>query len=153
FGHREIVKIVELQEEMARALGRAKRQVRTKEFPPELYAKIEASISGPLLEALSIRGKIESYKAMGRVLQILQEGIPPEDAAQRALAKRIYEDVLQKLCRREILARRRRVDGRGFSEIRPISSEIGVLPRTHGSAIFTRGETQALVTVTLGTSA
>ncbi|MBI3449641.1 MAG: polyribonucleotide nucleotidyltransferase [Acidobacteria bacterium] len=153
FGHREIVKIVELQEDMARALGKTKRPVRSKEFPADLYAKIEASISGPLLEALSIRGKIESYKAMGRVLQILQEGIPPEDAAQRSLAKRIYEDVLQKICRREILARRRRVDGRGFAEIRSISSEIGILPRTHGSAIFTRGETQALVTVTLGTSA
>jgi len=153
FGHREIVKIVELQEDMARALGKTKRPVRSKEFPADLYAKIESSISGPLLEALSIRGKIESYKAMGRVLQILQEGIPPEDAAQRSLAKRIYEDVLQKICRREILARRRRADGRGFAEIRSISSEIGILPRTHGSAIFTRGETQALVTVTLGTSA
>jgi len=153
FGHREIARIVELQEEMARALGREKRPVRKKEFPPDLYAKIEASITGPLMEALSIKGKIESYKAMGRVLQILQEGIPAEDIAQRSLAKRIYEVVLQKICRRELLEKRRRVDGRGFTEIRPISSEIGVLPRTHGSAIFTRGETQALVTVTLGTSA
>jgi len=153
FGHREIARIVQLQEEMARELGKEKRSVRVKEFPAELYSKIEASITGPLVEALSIKGKIESYKAMGRVLQILQEGIPAEDLAQRALAKRIYEDVLKKICRREILEKRRRVDGRGFTQIRQISSEIGVLPRTHGSAIFTRGETQALVTVTLGTSA
>jgi polyribonucleotide nucleotidyltransferase len=152
-GQREIVRIVEMQEELAREIGKEKRPVRQVEFPEELHAKIEGTITGPLLEALAIKGKIESYKAMGRVLQILQEGIPKEDAERRLQVKRIYEDILEKLCRRQLLRERRRFDGRGFAEIRPITCEVGVLPRTHGSALFTRGETQALVTVTLGTSA
>jgi polyribonucleotide nucleotidyltransferase len=150
---REIARIVELQEELVREVGKPKRPLKPVQFPPDLYAKIEESITGPLLEALATKGKIESHKAMSRVLQILQEGIPKEDMEQRILAKRIYENVLEKLCRRELLHNHRRVDGRAFDQIRPITCEAGALPRTHGSAIFTRGETQALATVTLGTSA
>jgi len=152
-GQREIARIVEMQEDLAREIGKEKRSVRKVEFPQDLYSKIESTITGPLSEALATKGKIESYKAMSRVLQILQEGIPKEDVEQRTMAKRIYEDVLEKLCRRKLLGERRRVDGRRFEEIRNITCEVGVLPRTHGSALFTRGETQALVTVTLGTSA
>ncbi len=152
-GQAEIRRLVELQEEMARAIGRPKRPVKERPSNAELYSKIERSITGPLTEALAIRGKIESYKAMDRVLQILQEGIPKDDIEQTLQVKRIYEEVLESLCRREILENRRRTDGRRADEIRPITCEVGVLPRTHGSAIFTRGETQALVTVTLGTSA
>jgi len=145
--------IVSLQEEMFGAMGISRRAVVKKEHPPEVYHQIEATVSGPLLEALSIRQKIESYKAIARVKEILLEGIPSESADQVAAAKQIFEHVLESLARREILKQRRRFDKRGFTEIRPITCEVGVLPRTHGSAIFTRGETQALVTVTLGTSA
>ncbi len=152
-GQAEIRKLVELQEDLARQIGRPKRPVKEHAFDQDLYSKIERSITGPLTEALAIRGKIESYKAMDRVLQILQEGIPKDDVEHSLQVKRIYEDVLEKLCRREILTNRRRTDGRRADEIRPITCEVGVLPRTHGSALFTRGETQALVTVTLGTSA
>jgi polyribonucleotide nucleotidyltransferase len=151
-GQEEIRKLVELQEEMAREVGKPKRDVTARTFPEDLYAKIEEAISGPLTEALSIRDKIESYRAMDRVLVVLQEGIPKEDAEQRTMVKRIYEDVLEKICRKGILSRKERFDGRKSDEVRPITCEVGVLPRTHGSAVFTRGETQALVTVTLGTS-
>ncbi|HXI02906.1 MAG TPA: polyribonucleotide nucleotidyltransferase, partial [Candidatus Saccharimonadales bacterium] len=152
-GQREIRKLVEMQEEMAREAGKAKRPVKAPSFDPDLYAKIEQTITGPLTEALAIKGKIESYKAMDRVLVVLQESIPKEDVEQRMQAKRIYEQVLEKICRQELLVHRRRTDGRRPDEIRPITCEVGVLPRTHGSALFTRGETQALVNVTLGTSA
>ena len=84
--------------------------------------------------------------------QSLQEGLPNEDIEQRVMAKRIYEDILEKICRKGILGRKERFDGRKSDEIRPITSEVGVLPRTHGSALFTRGETQALTSVTLTAS-
>lgn len=151
-GQQEIRKLVEMQEELVREIGREKRPVKDQSFDQELYAKIEQSITGPLTEAVKVKGKLESYKAMDRVLEILQEGIPKEDTEQRSQAKRIYEGILEKICRTEILANKRRTDGRADDEIRPITCEVGALPRTHGSAIFTRGETQALVTVTLGTS-
>jgi polyribonucleotide nucleotidyltransferase len=152
-GQGEIRKLVEIQEEFVREIGRAKRQVKDQSFDKDLYAKIEQAITGPLTEALAVKGKIESYKALDRVLEILQEGIPREDAEQRRQAKKIYEAILEKICRRELLGNKRRTDGRAPNEIRTITCEVGALPRTHGSAIFTRGETQALVTVTLGTSA
>ncbi|HKY34192.1 MAG TPA: polyribonucleotide nucleotidyltransferase [Candidatus Polarisedimenticolia bacterium] len=146
-------RIVEVQQEMFAALGRTRRQVAPKQYPADLHRQVEETVTGPLLEALSIRGKIESYKAIARVKEILLEGIPA-DAPERAVqAKQIFEQVLEKLARREILKQRRRFDQRGFDQIRPITCEVGILPRTHGSALFTRGETQALVTVTLGTSA
>ena len=146
-------RIVAVQKEMFQALNITKRTIEKKEFPADLYKRIEDSVSGPLLEALSIRGKIDSYKAIARVKEILLEGFPADDVVQVKTAKQIFEHVLERLARREILKQRRRFDQRGFTEIRPITCEVGVLPRTHGSAIFTRGETQALVTVTLGTSA
>ena len=146
-------RIVAVQHEMFKTLNITKRTIDKKEFPQDLYRRIEDSVSGPLLEALSIRGKIASYKAIARVKEILLEGFPADDPAQAKTAKQIFEHVLERLARREILKQRHRFDKRGFTEIRPITCEVGVLPRTHGSAIFTRGETQALVTVTLGTSA
>src|SRR6185436_21110484 len=80
------------------------------------------------------------------------ESYPEDDAAKRAEAAVIYDRLKERIFRDDILNNRRRPDGRRFSEIRPISIEVGWLPRTHGSALFTRGETQAIVTATLGTS-
>jgi polyribonucleotide nucleotidyltransferase len=145
--------IANLQKEMFQALGKTRRQVVKKEFPEDLRRQIEDTVRGPLLEALAIPGKIESYKAVARVKEILLEGIPADKPEQVGMAKQIFEHVLENLARTEILKQRRRFDQRQFQQIRPITCEVGVLPRTHGSDIFTRGETQALVTVTLGTSA
>ncbi|MGH9868384.1 MAG: polyribonucleotide nucleotidyltransferase [Candidatus Polarisedimenticolia bacterium] len=146
-------RIVAVQKEMFEALGISRRQVVKRELPADLVRQIEDTVSGPILEALAIKGKIQSYKAIARVKEILLEGIPADKPEQIPLAKHIFEHVLENLARTEILKRRRRFDERKFDEIRQISSEVGFLPRTHGSAVFTRGETQALVTVTLGTSA
>jgi len=145
-------RIVELQEEMRRTLGKTQRTFQAPSHPEDLYRQVEEAVSGPLAEALSVKGKIESYAAVARVKDMLLEGFPEGDERAGA-AKRIFETVLENLARREIIRRRRRWDNRRFDEIRPITCEVGVLPRTHGSSIFTRGETQALVTVTLGTSA
>jgi len=145
-------RIVELQVAMQQALGKTPRTFQAATDPEDLYKQVEDAVSGPLSEALSIKGKIESYAAVARVKDMLLEGFPAGDERAGA-ARRIFESVLETLARREIVRRRRRWDNRRFDEIRPITCEVGVLPRTHGSSIFTRGETQALVTVTLGTSA
>ncbi len=144
--------IVDAQREMFAALGRSRRVVAKRQFPADIHAQVEETISGPLLEAMAVTGKIESQKAVARVKEILLEGIPSDKPEQISLTRAIFENVHERLARREILKRRRRFDRRSFTEIRPITCEVGALPRTHGSAIFTRGETQALVTVTLGTS-
>ena len=152
-GRDACARIVAVQREMFAALGTTRRQVAKREFPADAYKKVEQTIAGPLMEALSIRGKIQSYRAVDRVKEILLEGIPADQPETRTQAAQIFSNVHETISRREILRNRKRFDGRSFEEIRPITCEVGVLPRTHGSAIFTRGETQALVTVTLGTSA
>jgi polyribonucleotide nucleotidyltransferase len=96
--------------------------------------------------------KLEMYARMKQVRDEYLAAIPEDQAAKRAAVAPVYDSLREKILRTEILVNGRRLDGRRFDEIRNITSEVGVLPRTHGSALFTRGETQALVTVTLGTS-
>ena len=109
-------------------------------------------MSAPLLEAMKTPGKLESYAKMKQVKDEFLAQLPAEEVEKRAAVPGIYEALREKIMRQEILGNGRRPDGRRFDEIRDITSEVGVLPRTHGSALFQRGETQALVTVTLGTS-
>ncbi|PYT07030.1 MAG: polyribonucleotide nucleotidyltransferase, partial [Acidobacteria bacterium] len=119
-------------------------------------------VEGRLREAMMIRGKRDSYAAQDRLLEELLEQAPEEasgseetePAERQSQVKRIFHDVQNDILHHELLRPEgRRLDGRAFDEIRPITCEVGLLPRTHGSALFTRGETQALVTTTLGTSA
>jgi polyribonucleotide nucleotidyltransferase len=99
-----------------------------------------------------MKGKLESYAAMKKVKDDLMARLPEAEADKKQMVPAVYDGLREKIMRREILENGRRHDGRKFDEIRDIHGEVGVLPRTHGSALFTRGETQALVTVTLGTS-
>ncbi|HWC77113.1 MAG TPA: polyribonucleotide nucleotidyltransferase [Blastocatellia bacterium] len=154
FGHNEIKKLCRLQKEMAQKLGVTKREVVKPELDAEMLAEIESKITEELRESLdtSKRDKIESYKLVDELKAKTVSGYPEDDAAKRKMAATIFNHVKEKIFREDILNRRHRPDGRRFSEIRPISIDIGWLPRTHGSALFTRGETQAIVTATLGTS-
>jgi polyribonucleotide nucleotidyltransferase len=95
--------------------------------------------------------KKESYHLIDEVKKEIKESIPEEDEEKRALAMRAFERLREQYFREDILERNRRPDARAFDEIRDITCEVGVLPRAHGSALFTRGETQALATTTLGT--
>jgi polyribonucleotide nucleotidyltransferase len=151
-GHAVIKQIVALQKDLRARAGKPKRAVARKEMDPGFVSWVEQEMSGPLLEAMQIRGKIESYARMKQVKDDFVARIPETEPEKRALIPAIYDGLREKIMRREILQNSRRHDGRRFDEIRSISGEVGVLPRTHGSAVFTRGETQALVTVTLGTS-
>ena len=101
---------------------------------------------------MRVKGKLESYARMKQVRDEYLATIPEEEADKRAAVPSVYDRLREKILRSEIFETGKRLDGRSFDEIRPITCEVGVLPRTHGSALFTRGETQALVTATLGTS-
>ena len=154
FGHNEIKKLCRLQKEMYQKLGLTKREVVKPELDAAMLAEIEASITDELRDAMDTtkHGKLASYKSVDDLKLKTVSAQPEEDLVKRKMAGKIFNHLKEKIFRDDILNRRHRPDGRRFSEIRPISIEIGWLPRTHGSALFTRGETQAIVTATLGTS-
>jgi polyribonucleotide nucleotidyltransferase len=152
FGHAHIKQIVALIDEMAREVGRPKLAVPRKEIGVDFYREVEEKVFVPLSEAMRIRGKIESYDRVDQLLEELIASFPEEEVERRLEAKAIFKELKERVLREEVLERRRRLDGRAFDEIRPIWIEVGMLPRAHGSAVFTRGETQALVTATLGTA-
>jgi len=151
-GHAVIKKIVALQKDLRAQVGRPKRQVARKQHDAGFLSWAESVMAGRLLEAMKTPGKLESYARMKQVKDEFVAMIPEAEPEKRAAVPAVYEALREKIMRQEILDNRRRPDGRSFDQIRPITCEVGVLPRTHGSALFTRGETQALVTVTLGTS-
>ena len=116
------------------------------------YARIEQAYSQAISEALHLKGKLNSYGRLDEIEKEIVNTIPEGEAERRAQAGQIFQHIMEKIFRKEILDDRVRPDGRRFDEVRPISVEVSLLPRTHGSALFTRGETQALVTATLGTA-
>lgn len=151
-GHAAIKEIVALIDDLAREAGKKKLVVAKKEIGRDFYREVEEKVLMPLSEAMRIRGKIENYDRVDQLLDDLISSIPEEEVQRKLEAKVIFKELKEKVLRDEVLGHSVRLDGRKFDEIRPIWSEVGVLPRTHGSAVFTRGETQALVTVTLGTA-
>jgi polyribonucleotide nucleotidyltransferase len=150
--HAAIREIVDGIDAMAREVSRAKLQIQKKEIGHDFYREVEERVYVPLSEAMRIRGKLENYDRVDQVLEELIASLPEGEVERRVEAKAIFKELKEKVLRDEILERGARLDGRRFDEIRPITIEVGVLPRTHGSTVFTRGETQALVTATLGTA-
>ena len=150
--HAAIRQIVSTIEDLAREAGKKKLTVQKKEIHHDFYREVEVKVLVPLTEAMRLRGKIESYDRVDEVLEELVASIPEGEVERRLEAKQIFKELKEKVLRDEVLERGARLDGRAFDEVRAIWIETGVLPRTHGSAVFTRGETQALVTCTLGTA-
>jgi polyribonucleotide nucleotidyltransferase len=150
--HTAIKQIVGQIDELARAVGPKKMQIQKKEIGHEFFREVEEKIYVPLSEAMRIRGKVENYDRVDEVLEELIATMPEAELERKVEAKAIFKELKEKVLRDEVLDRGVRLDGRRFDEIRPIWTEAGVLPRVHGSVVFTRGETQALVTCTLGTA-
>jgi polyribonucleotide nucleotidyltransferase len=146
-----IRRIIEAQKELFARLGINKREFATKPLNQEKFDRIEQRIGADLIQAFQIKAKKESESEATRILKTLLDEIPPENEEEIAETKEIFYQLEKKLVRDLVLNQSRRIDGRSFDDIRPISIEVGILPRTHGSALFTRGETQCLATVTLGT--
>ena len=147
-----IRQIVDVIDDLAKEVGKKKREVAKKEVSREFYREVEEKVLVPLSEAMRIRGKLENYDRVDEVLEELIASLPEGEVQRKVEAKSIFKELKEKVLRDEVLDRGVRLDGRKFDEIRAIWSEVGVLPRVHGSAVFTRGETQALVTATLGTA-
>ena len=163
--HTEIQKIIKAQHDLYRQSGKQKPVWTVPEaYPDELYRRVRADLHDPLKTALFHKGKFERKDAAGKVTKPYLEAIAstpenpepaetPENASKRrGQVKKILERLEEEILREVVLEEHTRFDDRRLDEIRPIAVEVGLLPRTHGSALFTRGETQALVTATLGTS-
>jgi len=151
-GHAAIKQIVDMIDKMAQETGKKKIEAPKKEISRDFYREVEKKVLLPLSEAMQVRDKIESYAAVDQILGELVASMPEQEVQRRSEAKAIFKELKEKVLRDAILDRGVRLDGRAFDQIRPIWIEVGLLPRTHGSAVFTRGETQALVSVTLGTA-
>ena len=150
--HAAIKQIVAVIDDLVKEAGKKKLTVAKKEISKNFYKEIEGKVLGPLTEAMRIREKLENYETVELTLKNMVAALPEGEAEQKADAKAIFKELKEKVLREEVLTRGVRLDGRKFDEVRSIWIETGVLPRTHGSAVFTRGETQALVTCTLGTA-
>src|SRR5256714_729243 len=151
--HKEINRLCRWQKELYKALEIEKRPVEPPTLNEEVLGEIERNYSERLRAALNTEalGKIASYAAVDALKKEVVESYPEDQPEKRQMAKKIFDELKEKIFREDILGNRRRPDNRRFSEIRPIDVEVGWLPRVHGSALFTRGETQAIVTATLGT--
>jgi polyribonucleotide nucleotidyltransferase len=153
FGHAQIKKIVAAIKELHAQLKPKKVVVPALPFDEALYKEIEKKYGARLHDAVDTEKhpKKESYLLIDAIKDEIKEAIPEDDEEKRVLAKRAFERLRENIFRDDVLNKRRRPDGRSFDQIRHISCEVGLLPRVHGSALFTRGETQALATLTLGT--
>ena len=153
FAHAEIRKIVAAIRELQKRVNPEKVKVTPPAFDEALYNEIKSKYGERLRDALDTakHPKSESYGLVDTIKAEIMASIPEDDEARHKLAYRAFERLREKIFRDDMLLRRRRPDARAFDQIRQITCEVGVLPRVHGSALFTRGETQALATATLGT--
>jgi polyribonucleotide nucleotidyltransferase len=151
-GHREMQAILDMQAELRRAIGRPKRALVAPHVDQALAARVRELAGAKIRAALAVSGKHARndavHQARAEVLSTLAAEAPEREREIKHLFEACHEEAVRGL----IVAQKRRIDGRGLTDIRPITCEVEVLPRTHGSALFTRGETQALVVATLGTS-
>ncbi|HEY3027524.1 MAG TPA: polyribonucleotide nucleotidyltransferase [Pyrinomonadaceae bacterium] len=151
--HKEINRLCRWQKELYKALDVQKREVVPPVLNEEMLGEIQRNYGDRLRAALDTtsQDKRSSYAAVDALKKEVVESYPEDQPEIRQMAKRVFDHLKETIFRDDILNNRRRPDGRRFGEIRPITCEVGWLPRAHGSALFTRGETQAMVTTTLGT--
>ena len=150
FGHESIKPIVEVQEKLAETNGVEKRPFAVPEKDPELVAAVEAAATSRLAEAHKILGKIERNAEIRKVKSEIFDELGEGYADRRKEVYEVFDGIIKTYIRNLVLEEGRRIDNRESDEIRPIACEVGVLPRPHGSALFTRGETQVLGVMTLG---
>jgi polyribonucleotide nucleotidyltransferase len=150
--YEDVLNIVEAQERLRDLAGKPKRQVTPKSKDEELFNRIKTEWSNRVEDALNISAKLERRDALNRVHVEALESLGEDFQSRRSEVMSFFEEIERNLIRKMILEKNVRIGGRGFTQVRDIDCEVGVLPRTHGSALFTRGETQAMVIATLGTS-
>ncbi len=150
--YEDVLNIVEAQEKLRELAGKPKRRVTPKSKDEELFNRIKSDWSVRVEEALNIHAKLERREALNLIELEALESLGDDYQVRRSEILSFFEEIERQLIRKMILEKNVRIGGRSFTQVRNIDCEVGVLPRTHGSALFTRGETQALVIATLGTS-
>jgi polyribonucleotide nucleotidyltransferase len=159
FGHQSLKPVIDLQKQIRLISGVKPREFELQRPEETLYQKVQSIAQEKLAEAYLIPEKIKRRERLEEVFELILRECKAEvadstlrDEDSQKMVRMAFEEIDRKLVRSIIMAKKKRIDGRGLSEIRPISCEVGILPRTHGSALFTRGETQVLAVVTFGTS-
>jgi len=158
FGHEAVKKLVQFQKEIIEEIGMEKMEYEVLEITDELRSEIESLIKEPLDKALRIKDKLEKYEAIDNIKAEVVEKYTNENANLSleelniliTKVKLVMESIEYDVFRKIVVKEHIRADGRSMTEIRPLSTDIDLLPRTHGSALFTRGQTQALSVTTLG---
>ncbi len=151
FGHESLQPLIAAQSELAKLVGLKKREFLVAEVDAELEAKVTELAEAKVVEAVKIKTKPERYAALGDNRAVVKEQLAEEFEGREDEISDILGSIEKRVVRHMVTKDRVRIDGRDMATIRPITCETGILPRAHGSALFTRGETQALVAATLGT--
>jgi polyribonucleotide nucleotidyltransferase len=157
FAHQSAQPILELIERMRAAVGKPKRAFTPKKLPSEVQARIPALVDDGILKSSLIKDKKQRYDGYKQLKETMVTTLSAELGTEKfaeheKLIKAEFEERKYEVVRKYVLNENRRIDGRDMKTIRPIATEVGILPRVHGSALFQRGETQAIVTTTLGTA-
>ena len=147
--HKSMLPLIEMQEQLRERAGKPKWTVEAVEAPADIKEEIRAVIEKEIAEALSTEMKLDRG---ARLKAVYDKHLPIYEQMEERVVRKAFEEITKELMRRTLLATGKRIDGRAAGDIRKISCEVGVLPRTHGSGLFTRGETQALAITTFGTS-
>ena len=151
FGHNAIQEMIQLQGEFIKKIGKEKRSLKPLEVDVNLISQVREMVLDKIPEALNLPIKQNRQRALDDLLVSVQESIAESYPDMEVTVAEIFHDVEKEIVRKMILEEEKRIDGRGYDDIRDVSCEISVLPRTHGSALFSRGETQSLTVTTLGT--
>jgi polyribonucleotide nucleotidyltransferase len=156
--HQELQVLIEIQLELQQKAGKKKAEWNPREVDTDLLSRIKAHVEKPLRDAVQLTEKIARRDKIGGIKKDLESAFLTEEALNEkrdlpAVLNKGFEDTLWSCVREMMFSTRKRIDGRDNKTVRPIAIEVGTLPRTHGSALFTRGETQAIVVATLGTEA
>ena len=151
FGHEGFVPVIKMIEELAKECKKPDWVVEKKDLS-EVKKKIEDEFTDQLKKAFSIKDKQERSNLISEITDKAKKLYEEDENYTELDINYELKNLEKRIVRTDILKNKNRIDGRGLSDVRPIASEVGILPRTHGSALFTRGETQAIVTCTLGTS-
>lgn len=150
YGHSVIQEIIEFQEEIIKAIGKEKLEIPVYQIDSELESAVRSYLSDKIDEAIRNPDKLKRQEAIDRLEQETSQNFMEAFPEQEKAVKEVFMKVLKETVRQMILNEKTRPDGRKLTEIRPITCEVGVLPRVHGSGLFTRGQTQVLTTATLG---
>jgi len=158
FAHKSAQPILDLIERMRAAVGKPKRAFEVKKLDPQIARRVSETVDAGIIEASLIKDKAKRYDTYKQVKEKLTTTLRAElgdekFVASEKLIKEEFEERKYNVVRDYVLTQNKRIDGRAMNQIRAIATEVGLLPRVHGSALFQRGETQAVVTTTLGTSA